>query len=73
MQSDLQAFLQLDFFQQHGFTRKQCSACGAHFWTTNPEQQRCGDAPCVPYSFIDDPLGDHPYTLSEMREAFLSF
>ena len=73
MQSDLQAFLQLDFFQQHGFTRNQCTECGAHFWTTNPEQQRCGDAPCVPYTFIDNPLGDHPYTASEMREAFLSF
>lgn len=73
MQSDLQAFLQLDFFKQHGFTRKQCPECGAHFWTVNPEQQRCGDAPCVPYSFIDDPLGDRAYDTSEMREAFLSF
>ncbi len=73
MQSDLQAFLQLDFFKQNGFTRKQCSECGAHFWTTKSEQHRCGDAPCVPYTFIDNPLGDHPYTTSEMREAFLSF
>ena len=73
MQSDLQAFLQLDFFKQHGFTRKQCPECGAHFWTTNPEQEHCGDAPCVPYTFIGDPLGDHPYTASEMREAFLTF
>lgn len=73
MQSDLQEFLHLDFFQQHGFTRKQCPECGAHFWTTDPEQERCGDPPCVPYSFIGDSRGDHPYDLSEMREAFLSF
>jgi len=73
MQSDLQRLLQLDFFRQEGFTRKQCSSCGAHFWTTDDRQELCGDAPCVPYSFIGSPLGSQQHTLSSMREAFLSF
>lgn len=73
MQSDLQRLLQLDFFQQEGFIRKKCSSCGAPFWTTHDHQEVCGDAPCVPYSFIDSPLGSRRHTLSSLREAFLSF
>jgi len=53
--------------------KKQCSSCGAYFWTTNPEQDLCGDAPCVSYSFIGSPLGSQQLTLSSMRESFLSF
>ncbi len=73
MQSDLQRFLQLDFFKQEGFVRKKCKNCGAYFWSTDSTQELCGDAPCVPYSFIGNPEGNKKYDLSSMRELFLSF
>jgi len=73
MQSDLQKSLQLDFFKQEGFVRKKCRNCGAYFWTTDGSQELCGDAPCVPYSFIGNPEGNKKHDLSSMRESFLSF
>jgi alanyl-tRNA synthetase len=73
MQSELQRLLQLDFFEKEEFKRKQCLSCGAHYWTADPDQKFCGDAPCVPYTFIENPLGTKRHSLSSMREAFLSF
>ncbi len=73
MQSDLQKFLQLDFFGQEGFIRKKCKNCGACFWTMDKSQELCGDAPCVPYSFIGNPVGSKKHDLNSMREFFLSF
>ena len=73
MQSDLQKSLQLNFFEQEGFVRKKCKKCGSYFWTKNEEQELCGDAPCVNYSFIGNPAGNEKHTLSSMRESFLSF
>lgn len=62
----------LDYFQSQGFERKVCKSCGAAFWTRDPEQEFCGDAPCVTYNFIGNPVFK-PHTVDEMREAFLSF
>ena len=62
----------LEFFRQNGFTRRRCPACGSHFWTQG-DHQRCGDAPCVEYSFLGAPLFAQPMGLAEMREAFLGF
>jgi len=62
----------LDYFADHGLVRKICPACGSAFWTRDPDRERCGDAPCEPYSFIGNPVF-RPHTLKEMREAFLSF
>ncbi|NLA39443.1 MAG: alanine--tRNA ligase, partial [Methanomicrobiales archaeon] len=62
----------LDYFRSQGFERKVCKSCGAAFWTRDPEQEFCGDAPCVTYSFIGNPVFK-PHTIDEMREAFLSF
>ena len=63
---------QLDYFRDHGLVRKICTACGAAFWTRDPEKAVCGDAPCEPYSFIGNPVFA-PHDLDRMREAFLSF
>ncbi|WP_418284478.1 alanine--tRNA ligase [Halorubrum sp. DTA46] len=71
--SDLEAEYRLDYFEEEGFDRKECSSCGAHFWTRDPDRELCGEPPCEDYSFIDDPGFPEPYSLSEMREAFLSF
>ncbi len=63
---------QLDYFKSQGMVRKICTKCGAAFWTRDPKRDVCGDAPCVPYSFIGNPVFK-PHTLDEMREAYLSF
>jgi len=39
----------------------------------DPDQDVCGDSPCVPFSFIGASPFKRRYTISEMREAFLSF
>ncbi len=63
----------LDYFKSEGFERKICKSCGSAFWTRDPEQEFCGDAPpCVTYNFIGNPVFK-PHNVSEMREAFLSF
>jgi alanyl-tRNA synthetase len=71
--SDLDSEYQLEYFHENGFVRKECSECGAHFWTRDEERETCGEPPCAEYSFIDNPGFAETYTLEEMREAFLSF
>ena len=71
--SDLEAEYRLDYFEEEGFDRKECGSCGAHFWTRDADRELCGEPPCEDYSFIDDPGFAESYSLSEMREAFLSF
>jgi len=71
--SDLEAEYRLEYFEEEGFDRKECPSCGAHFWTRDPDRELCGEPPCADYSFIDDPGFDSEYTLSAMREAFLSY
>ncbi len=64
---------QIDFFSENGFTRKQCPKCGKFFWTRDEDRETCGDAPCDPYSFIDAPVFNKKFELSQMREAYLNF
>jgi alanyl-tRNA synthetase len=71
--SELDEEYQLEYFHQEGFERKECPSCGAHFWTRDHDRERCGEPPCAEYEFIDNPGFDEPYSLEEMREAFLSF
>jgi len=63
---------QLEYFKEKGFVRKICSKCGSAFWTRDPERETCGDAPCVPYDFIGNPVFE-PHSIAEMREKYLSF
>ncbi|QLG28516.1 alanine--tRNA ligase [Halorarum halophilum] len=71
--SDLTGEYRLDYFEEEGFSRRECTSCGDHFWTRDPDRELCGEPPCEDYSFIDDPGFDEAYTLEEMREAFLSY
>jgi len=67
---------QLPFFKEEGFIRKQCPKCSEYFWTQNQSQKTCGESgsdECGCYSFLDNPATKRKFTLSEMREAFLSF
>lgn len=64
------------FFKENGYVRKLCPKCKEYFWTQNPDQETCGEATsegCAFYSFINNPPTKKSYSLSEMREAFLSF
>ncbi len=71
--SELEEEYRLDYFEEEGFERKECSKCGAHFWTRDHDRTTCGEPPCEDYSFIDNPGFDDEYSLEEMRETFLSF
>ncbi|WP_458207215.1 alanine--tRNA ligase [Haladaptatus sp. NG-SE-30] len=71
--SELEEEYRLDYFEENDFVRKECSECGAHFWTRDHDRTTCGEPPCEEYGFIDNPGFDEEFTLSEMREAFLSF
>jgi alanyl-tRNA synthetase len=73
MDSFLQKECDLQFFHKNGFMRKKCSSCGAHYWTLDKDSKLCGDQPCVEFSFIGKPIGKKPFSLSEIRESFLSF
>jgi alanyl-tRNA synthetase len=44
----------LEVLKELGFKRQVCKKCGKHFWAIE-ERERCGDASCVGYSFIDNP------------------
>ncbi|MFB6135827.1 MAG: alanine--tRNA ligase [Halobacteriaceae archaeon] len=71
--SDLEEEYRLDYFEDNGFVRRECSECGAQFWTRDRERETCGEPPCEDYGFIDDPGFDEELTLEEARETFLSF
>ena len=63
----------IPFFAEQGFSRSKCPSCGSDFWTQNPDQERCGEAPCVPYTFIGNPPTKRTYTVPEMRIQFLDY
>jgi alanyl-tRNA synthetase len=66
----------LPFFKQEGFVRKHCPKCGDYYWTQNQKQETCGESSsdeCGFYTFINNPATKKRFSLSEMREAFLSF
>ncbi|MFO7834271.1 MAG: alanine--tRNA ligase-related protein, partial [Halohasta sp.] len=71
--SSLEQEYRLDYFEEENFVRRECSSCGAHFWTRDHDRELCGEPPCEDYRFIDDQSFDEEYTLEEMREAFLSY
>jgi len=62
----------VSLFRVKGFERRKCRKCGTWFWTLG-EQKTCGETPCEEYNFIGNPPTAKPYSLREMREAFLTF
>ncbi len=62
--------------KQEGFVRKLCPKCGEYYWTQNEKQETCGESgsdECGCYTFLGNPATKKKFSLSEMREAFLSF
>ncbi|HDO19550.1 MAG TPA: alanine--tRNA ligase [Thermoplasmatales archaeon] len=70
---NLKKELDLNFFKEKGFIRRKCKSCGSYFWTLDRDSNLCGDQPCVDFSFIGKPPTKRSFSISEMREAFLSF
>ncbi len=73
MDEFLKKELNLNYFKEQDYIRKQCRQCGAYYWTLDPQQTTCGDQPCVPFSFIDNPMTSKRLSLSDVRESFLSY
>ena len=63
----------LPFFIENSFVRKKCKCCETFFWTQDHTATDCGEAPCQDYIFIKNSPTKKGFTLSELREAFLSF
>ncbi len=63
----------LPFFKDQGFTRRKCTSCGSHFWSSNPDQRTCGEVPCQAYTFLDRPPTKKRYDVKEMRIQFLDY
>ena len=63
----------LPFMKERGYVRRKCKKCGSYFWTLDPDAEVCGEAPCVDYTFFDNPPTRRKYSLKEMRNAFLKF
>lgn len=64
---------EVEIFRGEGFVRKKCGRCGRYFWSLNPDQEFCGDQPCVEYGFIGNPPKARRLDKREFREAFLQF
>ncbi len=71
--SELENEYHLSYFDEEGFVRRECPSCGVFFWTRDTDRDLCGEPPCEDYGFIGEPGFDESYSLTEMREAFLSF
>ncbi|HVL86698.1 MAG TPA: alanine--tRNA ligase [Candidatus Thermoplasmatota archaeon] len=71
--SGLDKEYQLEFFRRNGFARKTCASCKYPFWSQDAARTLCGDPPCAEYDFLGRPATKRRYTLSEMRETYLSF
>jgi alanyl-tRNA synthetase len=73
MESFLKKECDLQIFHKNNYIRKICKKCGAYFWTLDKDAEICGDKPCTSFSFIGKPFGKKQFSLSEVRESFLSF
>jgi len=72
------AAIELPFFTDNGFVRKQCVVSGLYFWTRDGDRETCGDTELDEYSFIGNPLikgfSERGAALKDrMRETFLDF
>ena len=65
--------LDLNYFHNNGFLRKNCTSCGSAFWTLDSGRLTCGDPPCDSYTFIGNSPVFKPFSLNEMREQFIGF
>jgi alanyl-tRNA synthetase len=70
---DIDMSVNLRFFRERNYERMQCPCCGGWYWGIKGVHARCGDTPCVEYSFIGAPKTIERFDVSSMRERYLSF
>jgi alanyl-tRNA synthetase len=63
----------LQFFHENGYSRKHCKSCGAYYWTLDPDQEFCGDQPCVKFDFIGNTLTKKKLSLTDVRNSFINY
>ena len=64
-------FYPVNVLKANSFVRKQCKVCGRFFWTTNPEEEVCGDATCNNgYSFINNTPAKAKLSYVDVWNAF---
>ncbi len=73
MNEFLQKELDLHYFHDNNYIRKKCEHCGCYYWTLDSDSRVCGDQPCIPFSFINKPLGRKPLSLADVRKGFLTY
>jgi alanyl-tRNA synthetase len=71
--ADIDMSVNLRFFREHNYERMQCPSCGGWYWGIRGVHARCGDTPCVEYSFISAPKTKEKFDVRSMRERYLSF
>jgi len=69
--SEIQFSLGAQEYLTGDFEKKECIKCGSQFWSRGYDET-CGDAPCMPYSFIGSPVLKKR-SLDEMRNFYLTF
>ncbi len=66
-----QRYYAVDFLQQQGFERKQCTSCHLFFWSVNKEQLVCGDSKCSGgFRFIGDSPAKKQLAYTEVWDEF---
>lgn len=60
-------------FKEEGFERKRCVVGGEWFWTLDHSRTTCGEAPCVPYTFLDKSYTKSSLTLTQSRKLFIDY
>ncbi len=68
-----ESYIPEKFFESNRFLKRTCPKCSSIFWSQDPHQELCGDAPCVEYSFIGKDLAEKKYSLPEMRELYQKY
>ncbi len=51
---DFKKYYSTKLFEEEGFMRKRCKACGKYFWTADESRELCGDSEHEPYSFMKE-------------------
>ncbi len=70
-QESPERFYATEVLEKRGFLRKPCPSCGKYFWTTHPDQERCGDPACQgKVSMFEDNPAKRKMTFTEVWTTF---
>ena len=63
----------VQLFEDKGFERRSCAACGRFFWTTDPARTLCPDDAPDTYGFIGDPPTARRFDYAESWQQIRDF